>query len=523
MLRRDRLIALGLCLLTAGATSIPYLLAWRLAPSGWSFSGFLLNPVDGFSYLAKMREGAQGAWLFRLPYAAQPGPGAFLFVYYLALGHMAQAIHLPPLMMYHIARMAGGALMFWMAYWFFEWALPDRNVRWAAFLLTLVGSGLGWLGMLFGADPSDLTIPESVPFLSAYANAHFGLAAAGLIGAVIAVSGWIRRPGPRLALGMACGVVMGIVLPFAVVSAAVVLTLWMAWETLRSARGGGWRLAWRETRGRWLTLAVCLAGGVPWGVYDVWVTRTSAALAAWSRQNLTPSPPVGDYVLGFGLALILATVALLFARPAKSEGGRLMITWAVAGAILLYAPLGVQRRLSLGLYFPIAGLAAMGLRRLFPARSSFGLAAACVIAFSIPSNLVVTAAGLTAVARHDPRLTIANGELNAYAWLDANLAPGELVLAGPQTGNRLPALTSARVLYGHPFETPDAERSLALVRALFGWRGTDAKAIDRLRELRVGLVFFGADERQIGEPHWITQLPVRFQEGGYSVLEVPAR
>lgn len=521
MLRRDRLIALGLCLLTSGATCIPYLMAWRLAPPGWSFSGFLLNPVDGFSYLAKMREGAQGAWLFYLPYAAQPGPGAFLFVYYLGLGHLAQALHLPSLIVYHAARLVGGALMYWMAYWFYELALADRGVRWTAFLLTLLGSGLGWLGVLFGANPSDLTIPESVPFLSAYANAHFSLAAAALLGAVIAVTGWIRQPGRRLAMAVASGLVMGIVLPFAVVSAAAVLGLWVLWETIRAARASGWHLALSETRGQWLALAACLVAGVPWGVYDVGVTRTSAALAAWSRQNLTPSPPVGDYVIGFGLALILALIALLFARPTNSDAGRLMITWAVAGAVLLYAPLGVQRRLSLGLYFPLAGLAAMGLRRLLPARSSLGLAAAGVIALSIPSNLVVAAAGLTGVARHDSSITLADGEIHAYAWLEANLAPGEIVLAGPQTGNRLPALTSARVLYGHPFETPDAEEQLALVTQLFSWRGTDGEAIDRLRELGVGLVFFGPDERRIGEPHWITQLRVRFREGDYSVMEVP--
>ncbi len=523
MLRRDRLIALALCLLTAGATCVPYVLAGSLSPSGWSFSGFLLNPIDGFSYLAKMREGAAGAWLFRLPYAPQPGPGAFLFVFYLALGHLAQALHLPPLVIYHAARVLGGASMFWMAYWFFELALPDRAVRWAAFLLTLVGSGLGWLGMLFGANPSDLTIPESVPFLSAYANAHFGLAAAALLGAAIAVSGWIRRPGWRLVLAFASGAVMGIVLPFAVVSAAVVLGLWLAWETNRASSLGGWRLAWRDTRGRWLTFAACLAGGVPWGVYDVWVTRTSVALAAWSRQNLTPSPPVGDYALGFGLALVLALTALVLARPGQTAGGRLMITWAILGAILLYAPLGVQRRLSLGLYFPMAGLAAMGLRRLFDARATFGLATACVIALSVPSNMVVVAAGLAGVARHDSSITISNAESAAYAWLEANVAPGEMVLAGPRAGNRLPALTGARVLYGHPFETPDAERSLSLVRQLYGWTGTDAEALDRIRELGVGLVFFGEDERQSGDPHWITQLPVRFQEGGFSILEVPAR
>jgi hypothetical protein len=201
----------------------------------------------------------------------------------------------------------------------------------------------------------------------------------------------------------------------------------------------------------------------------------------------------------------------------------MMITWAILGAILLYAPVGVQRRLSLGLYFPMAGLAAVGLRRLFDARTTFGLAAASVIALSVPSNMVVVAAGLAGVARHDSSITISNAESAAYVWLEANTRPDELILAGPQTGNRLPAFTGARVLYGHPFETPDAEQSLSLVRQLYDWPGTDAEALNRILELGVGLVFLGEDERQIGNPHWIEQLPVLFQQGGLSVLEAPAR
>ncbi|HEX9680036.1 MAG TPA: hypothetical protein VGA32_01180, partial [Anaerolineales bacterium] len=67
--------------LAAGLTLIPYWIATGQAPGDAVFSGFLLNPTDGFSYLAKMRQGWDGEWLFRLSYTDAPGTPVLLFAY----------------------------------------------------------------------------------------------------------------------------------------------------------------------------------------------------------------------------------------------------------------------------------------------------------------------------------------------------------------------------------------------------------------------------------------------------------
>ncbi|MCX8025139.1 MAG: hypothetical protein N3A60_08045, partial [Thermanaerothrix sp.] len=55
-------------LLVLGLAGLPYILAALITPRERVFVGFLFNPIDGYSYLAKMYEGFQGEWLFRLPY-----------------------------------------------------------------------------------------------------------------------------------------------------------------------------------------------------------------------------------------------------------------------------------------------------------------------------------------------------------------------------------------------------------------------------------------------------------------------
>lgn len=85
---------------------LPYLLCTAAAArAGVVFTGLLLNPPDGFTYLAKMRMGLQGQWLYHLPFTLERGPGAFLFSYYFALGHLARIVELPLPVVFHVARL----------------------------------------------------------------------------------------------------------------------------------------------------------------------------------------------------------------------------------------------------------------------------------------------------------------------------------------------------------------------------------------------------------------------------------
>ncbi len=51
-------------------------------------AAFLFGSDDGYSYLAKMRLGLRGDWLFTLRYTAEPHSGALLFLPYIALGKL---------------------------------------------------------------------------------------------------------------------------------------------------------------------------------------------------------------------------------------------------------------------------------------------------------------------------------------------------------------------------------------------------------------------------------------------------
>ncbi|NIV33482.1 MAG: hypothetical protein GWN58_29745, partial [Anaerolineae bacterium] len=65
----------------------------------------------GESYYAKMQQGARGDWLFHLAFTSEPHEGAFIFTFYLALGHLAAALGLPIPLVYHLARICAGLFL----------------------------------------------------------------------------------------------------------------------------------------------------------------------------------------------------------------------------------------------------------------------------------------------------------------------------------------------------------------------------------------------------------------------------
>ena len=111
MICREWRRILPVVMLLVAAGSLPYLSAWIATPADAHFTGLIFNPQDGGSYLAKMRQGYDGSWLFHLVYTPEPHMGAHIYLYYLALGHLARWLGLSLPVIYHVARLLSGIAM----------------------------------------------------------------------------------------------------------------------------------------------------------------------------------------------------------------------------------------------------------------------------------------------------------------------------------------------------------------------------------------------------------------------------
>ena len=523
-------------ILIVGLTCLPYLYACLVTPDDMQFTGLLSNPMDGNSYLAKMRQGAQGSWLFHLPYTSEDHDGAFIFTYYLFLGRLSVLLGLPLILTYHLARIVNSFILLLVAYSSLSLFSLDRGARRAAFLLIGFSSGPGWLAVPFNVFAPDLWVPEAITFYSIFANPHFPLAVALMLLTFIFVLVPLKSvapAGPQTSassvepsggfwrglwsksskreflwypVGNECGqtsvgrdailaglssLLLAIVQPFCIITVYSVLGGYFFLRLLEERR-----LPWSEI----LRGVVVGAATAPIIAYDYYVYTFNPVLHAWSEQNVTLSPPLWEYAIAYGFVLALAMGGAALALRRRSKADLFLLAWVIVNGLLLYAPFSLQRRLVTGLHIPLCILAAMALSRYVLPRFSLArrtLILGTLVVLTVPSNLFVLLASMSGAAQQDSRLYLYRDETEAMTWLEENTQPTDIVLASPATSLFIPAWAGNRVLYGHPFETIEAEKKRALAETFYQAQTEEPVRRGIIEGHRIIYVFYGPRERAL--------------------------
>ena len=307
---REYRFVLAFSIIVLIVTSIPYVLGAALATEERVFGGFVYALEDCYSYLAKMRQGAEGAWLFRIAYTPEPHRGALFFPFHLLLGKVAGALPWGDLTtrmvwVYHGARAVLGLALLLTVYRFVAEFTKQVAVRRLAWLMVAFGGGLGWLlvavgqpGWL-GSMPLDFVLPEGFTFLVLYAFPHIALGRSLLLwGILFLLRAWQGRPECKsritllkwTALAGFLWLLMGLIVPFYVPIAWVVTGT--AWMVL-----GLWKrqVVWREG---WLA-SVAVAISAPIVLYSAWVFLTDPVYGTWGTQNLILSPHPLHYLAAY--------------------------------------------------------------------------------------------------------------------------------------------------------------------------------------------------------------------------------
>ena len=462
---------------------LPYLVAWLATPPAAHFAGMVYNPLDGQSYLAKMRLGAEGSWLFHVLYTPEPPQGeALIFLFHLLLGHIARWSGLSLLAVYHAARTLAGLALLPGLYRLAADLTASPKRRRLLFLLATMGAGFGWLAALLGHETPDLWVAEAFPFAALLTNAHFPTSLALMAWA--AHWGLTAHESPRAGAATAvAAVALGAIQPFGLVP-------------LLGGLGGAWLVRSRQQRRLdrrglvWLALTALAA--LPYPAYTFWVTHSDPVMAAWSAQNLTPSPPLWDWLLGYGLLALLAPVGVVAALRRCRPADGLLLGWLAVTVVGLALPLALSRRLSLGLGIPIGLLAGLGWETL--PRRRWRRLASFALPLSAMTALFLITMGLGAALGGHPLLYLSDGEWAALAWLRDHAPRDAVVLCAPETGVFVPAWAGQRVVYGHPFETVRAAARRAEVKQF--WAGRREPAW--LAEMGVEYLFYGPRERALG-------------------------
>ncbi len=537
------LIAFGVTLLL----QIPYALGYWSARTGTEYSGLLVNLSD-VTYYVGIQLGRQGEWLYRIRFTSELHAGAFLYTFYLALGHLARMLNLDAVMMWHLSRAVIGFGMFMVLFGFIAYFIENPKWRLVAFVLALVGAGFDLFHLPFDAvDPAsavplDLRMPEAHLFFSAFTYPHYSAAIAlMLIVFWCALRGVLENAARGKWIAFALGgalanVGVAMVYPFLVLLTASVLGVFYFF------------LAWRAKKILWrdgVFLVILFLPAAPLLLYYQRVLATNEIIRLWNEQVITYSPNPLHYFLTYGAYLVPALWNLWRAR--FGEGAEIphrafLWIWLAVVAILLYAPLNAQRRFVEGVQVPLAILATMALyetvlprlaqTRWFqnlarrPNYSVAGLRKLLTVLYvgvvSSASVFVLASAVLTTTVLQTYPFFRAREELAAMDWLSQNVSREAVVFSTYYTGAWLPHRAGTRAYIGQYYETTNFFEKFRATENFFDAQTDDATRREFLRAHEIPYLFYGRAEREAGnfDPSRAAYLQRVFENGDAVIYRV---
>jgi hypothetical protein len=532
-----------LAVLVVLVSCLPYVIGYLAAPPGRVFSGFVLDAVDSNAYLAKMQQGAQGHWKAVLLHTPEAHPALILYMFYLALGHLAAWLGASLILVYHLARVVCGLVLLIGLYLFLGLFAKSRQARWVAYVLAAIGSGIGWLIILIagkpalgGISPLDFWLMEAYVFFTLFLFPQSALAMALLMGLLGGMVKFFAREGgwrPWL-FALGCGLAMVLVNPYVLVVAGVVLgsyclALWLMRK----------RASWHEALG----LAALGLPLVPPMAYYALQFNSHPVWRSFLSQDIVPSPPIWYYVSGYGLVFLLALPGAWDVLKRRDERQLMLVAWPAAILLVSYLPFSGQRRMIFGAMIPLAALAAIGLVNVvvpwvqrswlghnlavrgYDKQRLGGMMIALSVALSTPSNLLLVAGSSLSVVSGAPEITQSAASEEAIEWLGEHSAPEDVILSSYEVGNIIPARIGRRVVWGHWDETAFYEQKKTDVSLFFAGNTPDAQRQSVLGRYSVDYVLYGPPERSLGDfdPEGVSYLRPSFSAGAVTVYQVVMR
>jgi len=504
---------------TAVILTFPYLLAYSSQDGDWRFSGFLFGAEDGNSYIADMRMGAEGAWLFRIPYTSEPQNGALIYLPYLLLGKLAggTAMHVQLVALFHLARIAAGIAMLLAVYRFLSTFLESIPLRRWGLAAAAFGGGFGWILLARSAYPLEFASPEAFGFLSLFGLPHLAAARALLLLALA----WFIEPAPATESkrrGFRIGLALALCWLFQPIAVAV------AWAVMAVTIGGMF------LRSRWLRKGAADSGraaliralaavalSLPPMLYSAISFTVDPVLRQWSAQNTLPSPPLWEYVLSYGVLLLPALAGAILAWR-EDDRWLLPIGWMAVFPLLIRLPFTVQRRLADGFWMALIVLALFWVERKLAGRAR-NAAFVIGMALMLPAAVLFLGGAMLRSASPSEPVFLRVEAVRALAWLDANIDSGAVVLSGFDAGNALPAYADLRSFIGHGPETLHAGEKQILADAVLDGARTDAERLAALQQTGAAYVLVGPAELP-GTGAGIPGCELVYREGGWEVWKV---
>ncbi len=500
-LKKDLPWVLIVSILILLAGTLPTWTGYRAETEDLRFRGLHFDAQDYTVHLSMMQAGRHGEWAYQFRFTTEPHKPAYLRMFYIVLGHLSRWMGLASKPTFELARWTLGFFALLALYTLMGKIFRNRFWTRTAFLLAALGSGMGWLQLIFGwtstiITPIDFWLIDDYIFFSLSVFPHFAFVTLAMC---LVLALWLDYLEKPRAIAIFWIGLLSILVQF---------TNPIAFATVDAALTGATLFSWWKTktirRSDILALGIIAIVQLPLLTYNFIVLSRDPLWSQFTAQNKTLSPPFDYYLWGFGMFWIPAFYGAVLAFREKSPALGGAVLWVIFGFALAYLPVEIQRRFLQNITIPLTILAASGMRKFFETESGRSplwmrwqgsLIALFVFLTSLSSIQLSLGRSLYLQTNPDELYYPASVD-QAVAWLREHAQYNDFVLASEETSQVIAQETGLRAYLGHEMETLDYENKQKQVREFF--EGT----MPQLASPPIRWVIYGPIEREFN-PNFI--------------------
>jgi hypothetical protein len=249
---------------------------------------------------------------------------------------------------------------------------------------------------------------------------------------------------------------------------------------------------------------------LPAVIYHFLIIAKDPVIAGRAEQNLLFTPAWYLVIVSYGFVGVLAILGVLRLTKKHDNKWLFIATWFVSQALLLYAPLTFQRRLTQNIHFPMVLLAVYAI--IFLAKKfkntktvNYLLENKVVIAFIFIiffafSNVYALINDIVLYRYISyPFFYLSDDYKNAFVWLKTNMSKGDVILSEWIDGNFIPGYTGRTVYLGHGVETVDYKLKQEQTNWFYQDNTESLEKKDFLLQNNIDYIFFSDRTKELGD------------------------
>lgn len=476
MNRKEIFLLVSVILFAVFITKFPALYHSLNPEQGYWFVGHAewFDQKDVNTYISHIRTAQEEGLFIKNRYTLEEHPGAFIFQPYTFLGILNRSLELDPIFLFHIASIITASILITACYFLTKILFKDFIIRLSAFIIVVLGGGLGWL--LPQVNPLDLQ-GAGFTLVNALERSHDALSTTFLILSVCFAILFVRKRLNRyLFLSAMFAFSQTIIHPpfiFLYVPAYLLFGL----------------ILYRKTKIKKFTINPLLLSA-SFGIYFLFFLRDlmkNPGYISVVNQNLWSVDPI-LLLIGFGLF-----TPFIFANILKTKTltGILLAIFFILQLIFVLSPVGFNLYFLKGIFIWGVTLAFVYVEKTKIERKKlFGITFLLVF-FSLFSRLY-TFNELLRITPSSALYYLSSQDKEAFRFLNT-LPDNSNILSMYIEGNSIPAQTNHKVYFGHLSVTPDGIKKISQTKRFFS-EMNQVEQVSFIRLNKIEYIYYGREE-----------------------------